>query len=39
MLREVGSVAVIFQPAEESGTVGEAMIKDSMIERFGIKEV
>ena len=34
-----GSVAVIFQPAEEGGAGGEAMVKDGMIERFGIKEV
>jgi len=34
-----GSVAVIFQPAEEGGAGGEAMVKDGLIERFGIKEV
>lgn len=34
-----GAVAVIFQPAEEGGAGGEAMVKDGMIERFGIKEV
>ena len=34
-----GSVAVIFQPAEENGAGGEAMVKDGMMERFGIKEV
>ena len=34
-----GSVAVIFQPAEEGGAGGEAMVKDGLIERFGIREV
>jgi amidohydrolase len=34
-----GSVAVIFQPAEEDGAGGEAMVKDGMMERFGISEV
>jgi amidohydrolase len=34
-----GNVAVIFQPAEEGGAGGEAMVKDGLIERFGIKEV
>ena len=34
-----GAVAVIFQPAEEGGAGGEAMVKDGMIERFGIREV
>ena len=34
-----GSVAVIFQPAEEGGAGGEAMVKDGLIPRFGIKEV
>ena len=34
-----GSVAVIFQPAEEDGAGGEAMVKDGMMERFNIKEV
>jgi amidohydrolase len=34
-----GSVAVIFQPAEEDGAGGEAMVKDGMMERFDIKEV
>ncbi|MFN5996681.1 MAG: M20 aminoacylase family protein [Paracoccaceae bacterium] len=34
-----GKVAVIFQPAEEGGAGGEAMVKDGLIERFGIKEV
>jgi amidohydrolase len=34
-----GSVAVIFQPAEEDGAGGQAMVKDGMMERFNIKEV
>jgi hippurate hydrolase len=35
----VGSVALIFQPAEEGGAGGKAMLDDGMIERFGIAEV
>lgn len=34
-----GSVAVIFQPAEEGGGGGKAMIEDDMMERFGIEKV
>src|SRR5918993_4587149 len=34
-----GAVAVIFQPAEEGGAGGQAMIEDGMIERFRIQEV
>ncbi len=34
-----GSVAVIFQPAEEGGGGGLAMVEDKMMERFGIQEV
>ena len=34
-----GSVAVIFQPAEEGGGGGHEMVKDGMMERFGITEV
>ena len=34
-----GRVAVIFQPAEEGGCGGDAMVKDGMMERFGIKKV
>ena len=34
-----GTAIVIFQPAEEGGAGGEAMVKDGMIERFGIEEV
>ena len=35
----VGSVAVIFQPAEEGGGGGNEMVKDGMMERFGIDRV
>src|SRR5690349_1752867 len=31
-----GSVAVIFQPAEEGGGGGNEMVKEGMMERFGI---
>ena len=34
-----GAVAVIFQPAEEGGAGGKAMVEDGLITRFGIKEV
>lgn len=34
-----GRVAVIFQPAEEGGAGGLAMVEDGMMERFGIQEV
>ena len=34
-----GAVAVIFQPAEEGGAGGDAMVKDGLITRFGIKEI
>jgi hippurate hydrolase len=34
-----GSVAVIFQPAEEGGGGGREMVKDGMMERFNIREV
>ena len=34
-----GAVAVIFQPAEEGGAGGEAMVKDGMMETFAIREV
>ena len=34
-----GSVAVIFQPAEEGGGGGNEMVKDGMMERFGIDKV
>ncbi|MBA3447902.1 MAG: amidohydrolase, partial [Pseudaminobacter sp.] len=34
-----GSVAVIFQPAEEGGAGGRAMVEDGMMDRFGIGQV
>ncbi|MEZ5871233.1 MAG: M20 aminoacylase family protein [Nitratireductor sp.] len=34
-----GSVVVIFQPAEEGGAGGKAMVDDGMMDRFGIDEV
>jgi len=34
-----GSVAVIFQPAEEGGGGGKEMVKDGMMERFDIAQV
>jgi amidohydrolase len=34
-----GTVAVIFQPAEEGGGGGREMVNDGMMERFGIQEV
>ena len=34
-----GTAVVIFQPAEEGGAGGEAMVKDGLMERFGIEEV
>jgi amidohydrolase len=34
-----GSVAVIFQPAEEGGAGGRAMVRDGMMERFAITQV
>ena len=34
-----GKVCVIFQPAEEGGAGGKAMVDDGMMERFGIREV
>ncbi|MGR3758086.1 MAG: M20 aminoacylase family protein [Tranquillimonas sp.] len=34
-----GTVAVIFQPAEEGGGGGREMVDDGMMERFGIQEV
>ncbi|WP_375590221.1 M20 aminoacylase family protein [Hoeflea alexandrii] len=34
-----GSVAVIFQPAEEGGGGGREMVNDGMMERFGITRV
>jgi hippurate hydrolase len=34
-----GKVALIFQPAEEGGAGGDAMVRDGLMERFGIDEV
>ena len=34
-----GKVAVIFQPAEEGGAGGKAMVDDGMMDQFGIDEV
>ncbi len=34
-----GTAVVIFQPAEEGGGGGREMVKDGMMERFGIEEV
>src|SRR5215471_15697553 len=34
-----GTAVVIFQPAEEGGGGGKAMVKDGMMDRFGIQEV
>ncbi len=34
-----GTAVVIFQPAEEGGAGGDAMVKDGMMERWGIQEV
>jgi amidohydrolase len=34
-----GTAVVIFQPAEEGGGGGNEMVKDGMLERFGIQEV
>src|SRR5690606_39630578 len=34
-----GSVALIFQPAEEHGGGGREMVNDGMMERFGIERV
>ncbi len=37
--RFTGTVVVIFQPAEEGGAGGKAMVEDGLMERFGIQEV
>ena len=34
-----GTVALIFQPAEEGGGGGREMVQDGMLDRFGIQEV
>ncbi|WP_372801579.1 M20 aminoacylase family protein [Paracoccus seriniphilus] len=33
-----GTAVVIFQPAEEGGAGGDAMVKDGLVERWGIQE-
>ncbi len=34
-----GTAVVIFQPAEEGGGGGDLMVKDGLMERFGVQEV
>ena len=34
-----GAVAVVFQPAEEGGAGGKAMVDDGLIDRFRIREI
>jgi amidohydrolase len=34
-----GNAVVIFQPAEEGGAGGKAMVEDGLMERFGVSEV
>ena len=34
-----GNAILIFQPAEEGGAGGKAMVQDGMMERFGVQEV
>jgi amidohydrolase len=34
-----GTAVVIFQPAEEGGAGGQMMVKEGLIDRFGIREV
>ncbi len=34
-----GTAVVVFQPAEEGGAGGDAMVKDGLITRFGINEI
>ena len=34
-----GTAVVIFQPAEEGGAGGKAMVEDGLMERWGIEEV
>ena len=34
-----GTAVMIFQPAEEGGGGGQEMVKDGLMERFGVQEV
>src|SRR5262245_19439073 len=34
-----GTAVVVFQPAEEGGAGGKAMVQDGLMERFGIEQV
>ncbi|MEL7107184.1 MAG: M20 aminoacylase family protein [Pseudomonadota bacterium] len=34
-----GTLVVVFQPAEEGGAGGEAMVKDGLMDRWGIQEI
>ncbi|MEZ5819027.1 MAG: M20 aminoacylase family protein [Hyphomicrobiaceae bacterium] len=34
-----GTAVIIFQPAEEGGAGGQAMVKDGLMDRFGVQEV
>jgi amidohydrolase len=34
-----GTAVVVFQPAEEGGAGGKAMVRDGLMERFGIEQV
>ncbi|MFT4784805.1 MAG: amidohydrolase, partial [Paracoccaceae bacterium] len=34
-----GTVALVFQPAEEGGAGADAMLRDGLLERFGITEI
>jgi hippurate hydrolase len=34
-----GTAVIVFQPAEEGGAGGDAMVKDGLITRWGIKEI
>ncbi|MEO1239571.1 MAG: M20 aminoacylase family protein [Pseudomonadota bacterium] len=34
-----GTLVVVFQPAEEGGAGGEAMVKDGLMDRWGIEEI
>ena len=34
-----GTTVVVFQPAEEGGAGGRAMVRDGLMERFGIEEI